>query len=119
MPNAVLSVSMLLNDLDEVCIFNVGSGFRPSPSGLIRHTLEIPGDLLNVGSYYVNMMIVKDASVGILFQNNVVSFEVSEGEVVGNWYGRRPGAVRPKLKWETQVLEKDDSVVSTSGGRED
>jgi hypothetical protein len=61
---------------------------------------------------------VKDASVGILFQNNVVAFEVVEGEVVGNWYGRHPGAVRPKLRWETEVLEKGNSVVSTSRGQE-
>jgi hypothetical protein len=63
------------------------------------------------------MIIVKDASVGILFQNNVVAFEVVEGEVVGNWYGRRPGAVRPKLKWVTEVVESRDSIVETGGLR--
>ena len=112
-PNAVLNVSMLLNNMEEVCVFNVGSGLATIPAGLIRHTLEIPGDFLNVGSYYVNLIIVKDASVGILFQNNVVAFEVVEGEVVGDWYGRRPGAVRPNLKWETEVTESSDTIVST------
>ena len=92
-PDAVLSVSMILNDSEEVCVFNVGSGHGPRPVGVIRHTLEIPGDLLNTGAYYINVMIVKDASVGILFQNNVVAFEVTEGEIIGNWYGRRPGSV--------------------------
>jgi lipopolysaccharide transport system ATP-binding protein len=115
--NSVLNVSMLLNNLEEVCVFNVGSGFACLPAGLIRHTLEIPSDLLNVGSYYVNMIIVKDASVGILFQNNVVAFDVVEGEVEGNWYGNRPGAVRPKLKWETEVVESSDSNVTTSKKR--
>jgi lipopolysaccharide transport system ATP-binding protein len=115
--NAVLNVSMLLNNLEEVCVFNVGSGFACLPAGLIRHTLEIPGDFLNVGSYYVNMIIVKDASVGILFQNNVVAFDVAEGKVEGNWYGNRPGAVRPKLKWETEVVESRDSIVATSKER--
>jgi lipopolysaccharide transport system ATP-binding protein len=114
MANAVLNVSMLLNNVEEVCVFNVGSGFACLPAGLIRHTLEIPGDFLNVGSYYVNMIIVKDASVGILFQNNVVTFDVVEGEVEGHWYGHRPGAVRPKLKWETEVVESRDSIVSPS-----
>jgi lipopolysaccharide transport system ATP-binding protein len=113
-PNAVLNVSMLLYNIEEVCVFNVGSGYATLPAGLIRHTLEIPGDFLNTGSYYVNLIIVKDASVGILFQNNVVAFEVVEGEVVGNWYGRRPGAVRPKLKWDTDVTESTDTIVSTS-----
>jgi lipopolysaccharide transport system ATP-binding protein len=115
--NAVLNVSMLLNNLEEVCVFNVASGFSCLPAGLIRHALEIPGDFLNVGSYYVNMIIVKDASVGILFQNNVVAFDVVEGEVEGHWYGHRPGAVRPKLKWETEVVERSDSIVATSKDR--
>ena len=108
---------MLLNNLEEICVFNVGSGFACLPAGLIRHTFEIPGDFLNVGSYYVNMLIVKDASVGILFQNNVVAFDVVEGEVEGNWYGHRPGAVRPELKWETEVVEGSDSIISTSKDR--
>jgi lipopolysaccharide transport system ATP-binding protein len=115
--NAVLNVSMLLNNVEEVCVFNVASGIARLPAGLIRHTVEIPGDFLNVGSYYVNMIIVKDASVGILFQNNVVAFDVVEGEVEGHWYGHRPGAVRPKLRWETEVVESRDSIVSPSKER--
>jgi lipopolysaccharide transport system ATP-binding protein len=116
-PNAALNVSMLLNNLEEVCVFNVGSGLARLPAGLIRHTLEIPGDFLNVGSYYVNMIIVKDASVGILYQNNVVAFEVVEGEVQGNWYGQWPGAVRPKLKWKSEVIEASDLAASTATDR--
>ena len=61
-------------------------------------------------------MIVKDASMGILLQNNVVAFEVVEGEVVGNWYGRFPGAVRPKLNWESDVISAKDFVVTTDRG---
>jgi homopolymeric O-antigen transport system ATP-binding protein len=113
-PGAVLNVSMILNNLEEVCVFASASDFAPRPTGLIRHTVSVPGEFLNVGSYYINAMIVKDASVGILLQNNVVAFEVVEGEVVGNWYGRFPGAVRPKLKWETEAVENRDSIGATS-----
>jgi lipopolysaccharide transport system ATP-binding protein len=113
-PGAVLNVSMILNNLEEVCVFSTASDFAPRPAGQIRHTVEIPGDFLNAGSYYVNMLIVKDASTGILFQNNVVAFDVVEGEVVGNWYGRPPGAVRPKLKWESEAIEARDLAVSTA-----
>lgn len=106
-PGAILNVSMILNNLEEMCIFASPSDFASRPAGLIRHTVEIPGDMLNAGSYYINLMIVKDASVGILLQNNVVAFEVSEGVVVGNWFGRPPGAVRPKLNWRTEVVDGD------------
>jgi lipopolysaccharide transport system ATP-binding protein len=113
-PGAVLNVSMILNNLEEVCVLNSGSGHAPRPVGLIRHTVSLPGEFLNTGTYYVNVMIVKDASVGILLQNNTVAFEVVEGDVVGNWYGRMPGVVRPKLHWETETIETRGSIASTA-----
>jgi lipopolysaccharide transport system ATP-binding protein len=117
-PGAVLNVSMILNNLEEVCVLASPSDFKPRPAGLIRHIVSIPGDFLNAGSYYINAMIVKDASVGILTQNNVVAFEVAEGEVKGNWYGRSPGAVRPKLSWESEAIENHGvEVVGGSKGR--
>ena len=109
-PDTILNVSMFLSSLEEVCAFVSVSDFAPRPAGLVRHTVEIPGDLLNADSYYVNLWIVKDASTGILFQENAVAFEVAEGEVVGHWYGRIVGAVRPKLKWKTEVIESGDLV---------
>src|ERR1035437_3268297 len=116
-PDTMLNVSMLLNNLEEVCVFATASDFAPRPAGLIRHTVEIPGNFLNAGCYYVNMLIVKDASTGILFQNNVVAFEVVEGEVAGNWHGRFPGAVGPKLKWVSEAIETGDVAVSTARDR--
>jgi lipopolysaccharide transport system ATP-binding protein len=113
-PGAVLNVSMILNNLEEVCVLNSGSGHAPRPAGLIRHTVSMPGDFLNAGSYYINVMIVKDASVGILLHNNAVAFEVVEGEVVGNWYGRGPGVVRPKLRWETETIDGGAYIASTA-----
>jgi lipopolysaccharide transport system ATP-binding protein len=112
-PDAVLNVSMILNDMEELCVLSGGSGHGPRPVGLIRSTVWIPGDFLNVGSYYINVMIVKDGSYGILLQNNTVAFEVDEGEVVGSWYGRPPGAVRPKFRWETETMDRSDFPAST------
>jgi lipopolysaccharide transport system ATP-binding protein len=112
-PETVLNVSMILNDMEELCVLSGGSGHSPRPAGLIRSTVWIPGDFLNVGSYYINVMIVKDGSFGILLQNNTVAFEVVEGEVVGSWYGRPPGAVRPKFRWETETMERRDFPTST------
>jgi lipopolysaccharide transport system ATP-binding protein len=100
-----LNLSIHVYNIEEACIFVTVSDIAPRPVGLVRHIMEIPGDFLNVGAYYLNLMIVKDASVGILIQNNAVTFEVLEGEPVGNWYGYIPGAVRPKLKWRSEVTQ--------------
>jgi lipopolysaccharide transport system ATP-binding protein len=107
LPGAVLNVSIFLNNLEEICVFNIVSDFAPRPAGLIRHTVRIPGDFLNTGSYYVNLLIVKDTSIVLLRQDNVVAFEVVEGKVLGNWYGRVPGVVRPKLSWLSEAIEND------------
>jgi lipopolysaccharide transport system ATP-binding protein len=109
-PDTTLNVSMILTTLEEVCVFVSVSDFAPRPAGLVRHTVEIPGDFLNADSYYVNLWIVKDASTGILFQENAVAFEVAEGEVVGHWYGRIIGAVRPKLNWKSEAITCDPAV---------
>ena len=113
-PGEMLNVSMVLNNFEEACIFASVSDFEPRPAGLIRHTVEIPGDLLNAGSYYINLIIVKDASVGILLRNKVVSFEVVESEAIGNWYGKIPGATRPKLQWKTEAFGVDGLSVPTA-----
>jgi lipopolysaccharide transport system ATP-binding protein len=112
-PGAILNVSMIVYNIEEICVFNSGSGHAPRPAGLIRQTVTIPRDFLNAGSYYVNVMIVKDASVGILLKTNVVCFEIVEGELMGNWYGKTPGAVRPKLPWKTEIIESQNFVTPT------
>ena len=104
-PDAVLNVSILLYTLEEVCVFNTASEFAPRPAGMIRHTVQIPGDFLNTGAYYLNFMLVIDASKAIFTQKNVAAFEVAEGKCEGNWYGRVPGAVRPKLQWRSGAAE--------------
>lgn len=113
-PDAVLNISMLLYDLEEACVFNSVSDFAPRPVGLIRHTLEIPGDFLNSGSYHINVLIVRDTSVAILHRDNVIAFEVLEGDAIGSFYGRLPGAVRPKLKWDSEAIEAESLSASTA-----
>jgi lipopolysaccharide transport system ATP-binding protein len=105
-------VAIFLYTLEEVCVFNVASMFGPKPVGMIRETIRIPGDFLNTGAYYLNVMLVKDASRPMFRENNAVSFEVDEGERIGNWFGRVPGAVRPKFDWTTEVVSTDAAAVA-------
>lgn len=110
-PEAVLNISIFLYTLEEVCVFNNASEAAPRPAGLIQQTVQIPGDFLNTGAYYLNFMLVQD-SRAMFMERNVVAFEVGEGEREGAWYGRVPGAVRPKLPWRSDVLCTSVQVVS-------
>ena len=103
-PDAVLNISIFLYTLEEVCVFNIASEAESRPEGLIQHMVQIPGDFLNTGSYYLNFMLVQDSSRPMFLERNVVAFEVQEGDREGAWYGRVPGAVRPKLPWRSDVL---------------
>jgi lipopolysaccharide transport system ATP-binding protein len=111
---AVYNVSMILNGADDVCAFNTVSDYGPKPAGLIRQTVEIPGDFLNAGSYSVTMMIVVDLSHAIFRTEKVVGFEVNEGKIVGSWYGQTPGVVRPKLEWKSDILGPHELVEFTT-----
>jgi lipopolysaccharide transport system ATP-binding protein len=102
-PGAMLNLAIFLYTLEEVCVFNIGSEAAPRPAGLIRHTVQIPGDFLNTGAYYLNFQITVDMSKALFVQKNVVAFEVEEGVREGNWYGRVPGAVRPKFHWGSEA----------------
>jgi lipopolysaccharide transport system ATP-binding protein len=107
-PDAVLNLSMILFNSDDTCAFATVSDIVPRHAGLVRQIVQIPGNLLNAGSYYINILVVKDASAGILLENRVLAFEVAEGEIIGNWYGQTPGVVRPRLNWKSESVDSAD-----------
>lgn len=112
-PNAYLNLSILVTAEDGYPIFNTGSGYernwhgKPFPVGLFRSVFRIPGDFLNDGIHRVLLMVVKDQSEVIYQEDDALVFEVADTpEGRGTWYGKWPGAVRPKLEWETELLEQ-------------
>jgi lipopolysaccharide transport system ATP-binding protein len=103
--DTVLNISIVLYNLEEVCIFNSFSEPKIFSNGLVRGICYIPGDLLNAGIYRVRVLIVKDSSVPLLDYESAVSFEVHDIARQVNWYGKWIGAVRPKLEWTTELLD--------------
>lgn len=100
---ALLNFSIVLYDNQEVCIFNTGSEAESYPLGLVSGVCCIPGNLLNDGTYRVQLNIVRDKSAVIFRNENIASFEVHDVAREGGWFGKWRGAVRPKLAWETTV----------------
>lgn len=92
---AQLNLSMFLYNMTGECVFNVGSQAKTFSKGLIKGVLEIPGNFLNDGSYYISVMIVKDTADPIYFMEDAISFDVADFREGTNWYGKWPGAVRP------------------------
>ena len=109
-PDAYLNLSLLVYTQHGILAFNTAPvnepkwHGRPFPAGLFRSTCHIPGGLLNDDLYSVTLLIVKDQAHVIYAQENVLVFELIDN-TNRVWHGKWPGAVRPNLKWNTELVD--------------
>ena len=119
-PQTCLNLSVVIMSEEGSPVFNTAPQEEPLwhgrafPVGLFRSTFRIPGDLLNDGTHRVQLYIVEDESVVLSRHDDLLVFDVVEapGER-RNWYGKWIGAVRPRLQWNTELIES--GVPSASG----
>jgi lipopolysaccharide transport system ATP-binding protein len=109
-----LRVDLQLYDEKELLLFDVGPPFEPdvaslgSPPGLLRTVCHVPGDLLNDGRYRVAVTILRD-KVPVIRHADALVFDIQDsvegrGEEWGEgWYEKWPGAIRPRLRWDTNI----------------
>jgi len=104
----VLSVN--LHNEQGVLVFNAGPshdqafGGRPMPAGLFRDVCDVPGDLLNDGVHRAELYVMQGSEV-IYHDPDFLSFTVNDSpELRGEWFGKWPGAVRPNLRWATELI---------------
>ncbi len=102
-----LNISIFLYNMSGECIFNIGSLPANVDKGLIQGQLEIPGNFLNDGSYYISIMIVKNSVDVLYFMEDAISFDVADWRPSTNWYGKWPGAVRP-VGLSAKLWKKDE-----------
>jgi lipopolysaccharide transport system ATP-binding protein len=116
--NARLSLSVVLYNQEGIIVLNT-TGLRetkwlrrPAPVGRFRSEFRLPGNLLNDGTYRVELYVVEDLNRSIFRQDDILCFEVHEAtERPSEWYGKWVGAVRPDLEWQTEFLEPDVAIV--------
>ena len=93
-----INLSLVLWSMTGECIFNVVSDVKKLKKGLYKSTCNIPANLLNDNIYYIQIIFIKDLSIGIYVNDNILSFEIHDVKRIGSWYGKWVGAVRPKLE---------------------
>ncbi|MEZ4759017.1 MAG: ABC transporter ATP-binding protein [Flavobacteriales bacterium] len=98
-----LNVGIHLLTDEEVLVF--GSNLRENsdspptfPVGTLDYVVEIPASLLNAGEYRVNVLVMRH-SKPMLRVEDAVAFTVQEAQRTGAYFGKRPGVVRPALRW--------------------
>lgn len=92
---AELNLSVFLFTMAGECIFNIGSRAQVFAKGIVSSSMDIPGDFLNDGSYYISVMIVKDTADPLFFFEDAIAFDVQDHREGTVWYGKWPGAIRP------------------------
>jgi lipopolysaccharide transport system ATP-binding protein len=114
---ALLNLSLHIYNAQGVLVFNALPYLekswqgRPFPRGLYRDTCHIPGDLLNDGTYRVDLMVV-EREQAIFREDEILVFDIRDDpHSRDGWFGSWEGAVRPQLAWETEQLVAADVPV--------
>lgn len=80
----------------------------PRMCGTYRSVVWISGNFLNTGTHYVSVACSRlDPHALHFFEQQVVAFDVLEGgatDTRGDFAGALPGAIRPVLKWRTNMI---------------
>lgn len=110
---ARLNLSLLLIDEKGAIAFNSAPTNEPTwhgkpfPRGLFRSKCSIPAHLLNSGVYRVELLIVRDQATVIFRDEKALTLRVHDVPEAGRaWHGAWPGAVRPRLAWQTELVER-------------
>jgi lipopolysaccharide transport system ATP-binding protein len=108
-PAGSLRVHIQVYDEKELLLFDIGppvepgDGSQETPTGLLRTICHIPGDLLNDGRHRVAITILRD-KVPLIRHTEALVFDIQDSvEGRGGWYERWPGAIRPRLRWDTNI----------------
>jgi lipopolysaccharide transport system ATP-binding protein len=81
---------------------------HPYPVGRYVSTAWIPGNFLTAGMLFVSCTVITRSPDTLQFdEKQVIAFSIRDnmgaGTARGDWAGDMPGAVRPLLKWTTEV----------------
>jgi lipopolysaccharide transport system ATP-binding protein len=95
----VLNISFSVYNANGVCVFYGMSPAGPRPLGLNYETCEVPGHVLNEGTYWIEVSGMKEGSV-LFTASDVCLFNVYEQTRDSHWHANWPGVTRPNLRWE-------------------
>lgn len=110
-PNTRLHLSFNLFNEQGVMVFSAGplvGELQPLERGLFRDTCAIPADLMNEGSYSIELFVGRNMQETVYIHRDVLAFEVKDSAVGrGAWFEKCAGVVRPNLPWTTHPLGDD------------
>jgi lipopolysaccharide transport system ATP-binding protein len=85
---------------------------RDLPRGLFRSTCRIPANLLNTGSYRLQVYFTERQAHTTYALDDALVFDLHEEARSGAWLGDWDGVIRPKLPWTTELIQPDAETES-------
>jgi lipopolysaccharide transport system ATP-binding protein len=111
-PIVGIAYEFFLTSLSGELIFTFSTKLQQLEMGNVALRFEIPGNLLNDGTYTITFGISQHFSSFLAKVDDAVTFEVLNVINENEWSGKWPGAIRPKINWQLNYL-KNDSTNST------
>jgi lipopolysaccharide transport system ATP-binding protein len=110
-PGVYLNLSLMITNKEGISVLNtfpvnepIWMG-RPFPKGLFRSVCYIPGNLMNDGTYRLQLFFVKDQNIILYHHQHLLVFYVVDVERQVKWYDKWEGVVRPALEWKTELVK--------------
>ena len=104
-----LNISMSVFDEKEVYVLSSPNLQRPPlKKGIYKSICKLPKDFFNTGKYYFTFLLIGNNYELIVQLDKIIAVDLEEeGLNRGNYFGYWAGAVRPYLKWDNYLINKD------------
>jgi lipopolysaccharide transport system ATP-binding protein len=110
-PDATIIINLAIYSIDDTLIFVSLTSDSPewdagkNNKGLYKYTCEIPGFLLNSGTYRIRLLFLNELVEHLYDFESAITFSVYDIENRNiQWYKKRKGLIRPRLKWRTKYV---------------
>ena len=107
--NSTIDTTFELRNVDDVIIFHRGTYIdqeNGSKEGVYRVKGTIPANLLNAGSYSLNILFGQNSTYLLLFCNEIVTFYIENSIEDGN-YKLLPGVLKPQLSLNSEFVDHE------------
>jgi lipopolysaccharide transport system ATP-binding protein len=106
--STVQQTSITVHDSEGLLLFDQAPWDQPArfEPGVHRTSCVVPGSLLNDGTYFISILFRAADSIVLELPNALHLDVVDSREGRFGWYGRWPGAIRPRLEWSSQIIDR-------------
>ena len=99
-PDDLQVTYVLKNEMGDALFTFSNKHNQPLFNGHNQLICNLPKGFLNIGDYFLDLYIIKNARETIFKESDVLSFNVNvANRPIGSWPGKEPGFIKPIFDW--------------------